>query len=188
MTRRWTPKVQRLVALAFKIAPPERRPWFEAMAAELDHVPEAERMHFAAGCLVAALRERLVSPQFLQAAARNLLLGGAMLWAALNIRFAGRMSVSDAFVLEAYGYCTALLFLVGAFATARFGIRATIGLTAPLIAMLAATAAFIRLGTAPTVASDLYLALIVENLAVLLVALVVAGAAARFPTVRKRLN
>lgn len=180
--------VQCLMALAFKIAPPERRSWLEAMLAELDHVPKAERMHFAAGCLLAGCRERLVSPQFLQATARNLLIGGAMLWAALNIRFAGRMSVSDAFVLEAYGYCMALLFLVGAFATARFGNRATIGLAAPLIAALAATAAFIRLGSAPTATSNLYLALIVENLVVLALGLVVAQAATRFATSLKGLN
>lgn len=179
--------MQRLVAFASKIAPPERRSWFEAMAAELDHVPEAERMNFAAGCLLAACRERLGSSQFLQAAARNLLIGGALLWAAFNIRFAGRMSVSDAFLLEAYGYCAALLFLIGAFATARFGNRATIGLAAPLIIALTATAAFIHLGSASTATSNLYLALIVENLAVLVFALLVAGAAARVATVRNGL-
>ncbi|WP_301750174.1 hypothetical protein [uncultured Erythrobacter sp.] len=188
MTQRRNPKLHRLIALAFKIAPPERKSWVEAMVAELDHVPEAKRMHFAAGCLVAAGRERLGSPQFFQAASRNVLIVCAMLWAALNIRFAGRMSVSDAFALEAYGYCTALLFLIGAVATARFGVRATISLIAPLILALTATAAFIRLGSAPTPTSHLYLALIVENLAVLVCALVVAGAAARFATVRKGLN
>ena len=175
------------MALAFRIAPPERKPWFEAMIAEIDHIPEAERIKFAAGCLLAAFRERLGSSQFLEAAARNLLIGGALLWAAFNIRFAGRMSVSDAFPLEAYGYCTALLFLIGAFATARFGNRATIGLAAPLIIALSATAVFIHLGSAPTATSNLYLALIVENLAVLVFGLLVAGVAARFATVRNGL-
>lgn len=188
MTRRRETNVQRLVALAFKIAPPERRSWFEAMAAELDHVPKAARMDFAVGCLLAACRQRLGSSQFLQTAASNVLIVGAMLWAALNIRFAGRMSVSDALVLEAYGYCTALLFLIGAVLTARLGNRATISLIAPLILVLTATAAFIRIGSAPTPTSHLYLALIVENLAVLVLALIVAGAAARFATVRKGLN
>lgn len=188
MTWRRKPNVQHLVALAFKIAPPERRHWFEAMVTELDHVPKAERMYFAVGCLFAACRERLGSPQFFQAAARNLLIGGAMLWAALNIRFAGRMSMSDAFMLEAYGYCTALLFLIGALATARFGNRATIGLVVPLTTALTATAAFIRLGNAPTATSNLYLALIVENLVVLVFALVIAGAAARFANVREGLS
>lgn len=180
--------VRRLIALAFKIAPPERRSWFDAMVAELDHVPEAERMHFVAGCLLTACRERLGSPQFLQAAARNLLISGALLWAALNIRFAGRMSVSDAFVLEVYGYCMALLFLIGALATARFGYRATIGLAAPLVTVLTLTAAFVRLGNAPTPTSNIYLALIVENLVVLVFALVVAGTLSRFANVPQRLR
>jgi hypothetical protein len=182
------PKAQRLVELAFKIAPPERRSWFEAMAAEINHVPEADRMHFAGGCLLAACRERLGSPQFLQAAARSLLIGGALLWAALNIRFAGRMSASDAFVLEAYGYCAALVFLIGALATARFGYRATIGLAAPLFTVMALAAAFVRLGDAPTPSTTVYLALILENLVVLVFALLIAGAAARFATVRKGLG
>jgi len=188
VTRRRNPKLQRLIVLAFKIAPPERRSWFEAMAAELDHVPQAEQMHFAAGCVLAACRERLGSPQFLLAAARCLLIGGAMLWAALNIRFAGRMSVNGTLVLEAYGYVTALLFLIGASATARFGSRATIGLVTPVIALLAVAATYVGLGGPPTPASALYLALILENLAVLSCALALAGAAARFATVRKGLN
>lgn len=188
MTLRRNPSLRRLILLAFKIAPPERRSWFEAMAAELDHVPGAEQMHFAVGCVLAACRERLGSPQFLLAAARCLLIGGAMLWAALNIRFAGRMSVDGTSVLEAYGYVTALLFLIGASATARFGSRATIGLAAPVIALLAVAATYIGLGEPPTPASNLYLALIFENLAVLSVALALAGAAARFAAVQKRLN
>lgn len=188
MTQRRKTRARRLVALALRIASPERRFWFEAMIAELDHVPEGERMHFAVGCLLAACKERLGSPRFIQAAARNLLIGGAMLWAALNIRFAGRMSASDALELEAYGYCTALLFLIGALATARFGNRATIGLAASWSTVLVATAAFIHVGTAPTAASNLYLALIVENLVVLVFALVVAGVAAQFANARKGLN
>jgi len=188
MTRRHKPMVQRLVALARRIAPQERRSWFEAMLAEIDHVPRAERMPFAVGCLLAGCRERLASPYFLQAVTRSLLIAGAAFWAALNIRFAGRMSVSDAFALEAYGYGMALLFVIGALATAYFGNRATIGLAAPLLAVLAATAAFLRLGSAPTAMSNLYLALIVENIAVLGLALVVAKAAAHFATVRQALR
>lgn len=188
MNRNRKPKARGLASLALKIAPPERRAWFEAMAAELDHVPEAERLHFAAGCLFAAFRERLGSPLFLHTAARSLLIGGAMLWAALNIRFAGRMSVTDAFVLEAFAYCIALLFVIGALATAQFGYRATIGLAAPLITVLTGAATFIHLGHTPTPSSNLYLALVVEDLAVLVFALVVAGTAARFATVRHGMN
>lgn len=188
MIRKPKPGAQRFVALAVKIAPAERRAWFEAMAAELDHVPEARRGHFAFGCLLVAVRERLTSPQFLNAAARSLLIGGAVAWAALNIRFAGRMSVSDAIVLEAFGYIIATMFAVGALATARFGYRATITLAAPLMAVLAVAAALIRFGSAATPTSNLYLALVVEDLLVLACALLVAGAAARIATARQAIR
>lgn len=188
MNSRRNSRARAFIAFAFKIAPPERREWFAAMAAEFDHVPEGGRWHFAAGCVLAAVRERVISPQFVHAVARSLLIGGAMVWAALNIRFAGRMSVTDAFVLEAFGYGTALLFIVGAFATNRYGYRATISLAAPLVALLVAAAIFIRFDSTPTPLPDIYLALIVEDLAVLMFALMVAGAATRLATVRQRLD
>lgn len=167
-----------LIALAITIAPYERGPWFEAMAAELDNVPEAKHMLFALGCVVAAVRERMASPRFLHAFARGALIGGAMGWAAMNIRFAGRMSMADALALEALGYMTALLFVIGAFATARFGYRATISLAPPLIAVLAAMAFSIKLSSVPNPMADLYFALILEDLVILMMALLVAVAAA----------
>ena len=179
MTSRLKSRARGLLALAIKVAPPERKVWFTAMAAELDHVPEAERALFAAGCIFAAVRERMVSPRFLHGIVRGILIGGAMGWAAMNIRFAGRMSVTDASVLEAAAYTIALLFVVGALATARFGYRATISLAMPLIAVLAAVALSIRLGSLPTPMADLYFALIVEDLFILMVALLVAVAASR---------
>lgn len=176
------------VVLAFKIAPPARRSWFAAMAAEFDHVPEAARWRFVAGCLFAAVTERMICPAFLHEVARSVLVGGAMVWAALNIRFAGRMSVTDTFALEVFGYGTALLFVVGAIATARFGYRATISLAAPLIAVLTLAATMIWLGLSPTPMSKLYLALIVEDLVILMFALALAGFAARLTPFRQRLN
>lgn len=171
--------------LAGKIAPPDRRAWFDAMVAELDHVPDGKRWHFAVGCLFAAIRERLAAPQFLHALARTLLIGGAMLWAAMNIRFAGRMSAIDALAPEVFGYGIALLFVVGAFATARLGYRATIGLAVPLAIVLALAAMIVRFGNTPTPVSNLYLALIVEDLSILGVALMIAGAAARLVSVQR---
>lgn len=188
MTPKRNSLARAFVVLAFKIAPPVRRSWFAAMAAEFDHVPETARWRFVAGCLFAAVSERMISPDFLHAVARNLLVGGAMVWAALNIRFAGRMSVNDTFVLEAFGYGTALLFGVGAIATARFGHRATISLAAPLIAVLSVAATIIWFGSAPTLMSNLYLALIVEDLVVLMFALAVACSAARLATFRQGFN
>jgi hypothetical protein len=163
-----------LLALALRIAPESRKEWFAAMAAECDHVPASARGRFALGCLLAAVRERAISPQFVNAAARGLLIGGAMLWAALNLRLAGRMSAADAAVPEALGYGTALLFAIGALATARYGYRATIALAAPLMAVLVMAVAYLGLGNAPTPFSPLYLALLVEDIAVLAFAIVIA--------------
>ena len=179
MTSTRKSQAQVLIALALKIAPRERMTWFRAMAAEIDHIPEAKQRSFAAGCCLAATRERVLLPEFLHATVRSLLVGGALFWAALNIRFAGRMSVIDSFAVEAFAYGTALLFVVGALATARFGYRATIRLVLPLIVVLPAAAMTIRMDSSPSAMSNLYLALIVEDLAVLMVALLIAVAAAR---------
>lgn len=169
---------RRLLGMALRIAPAERHSWFAAMAAEFDHVPVSAQLRFALGCLLAAIRERVISPQFVNAAARGLLIGGALFWAGLNIRFAGRMSVADAGVPEALGYGTALVFGIGALATARFGYCATIGLAAPLFALLAIAAIALGLGRPPTPMSQLYLALVFEDLVMLAFAVMVAAAAA----------
>lgn len=176
------------VVLACKIAPPIRRSWFAAMAAEFDHVPEDARWRFVVGCLYAAVTERMISPAFLHEVARSVLVGGAMVWVALNIRFAGRMSVTDTLPLEAFGYGMALLFVIGAIATARFGYRATISLAAPLIAVLTMAGTMIWLGGTPGPMSNLYLALIAEDLVILIFALALAGSAARFAPFRQGLN
>ena len=136
---------RRLLALALRIAPAERDGWFAAMAAEFDHAPGSARGRFALGCLLAAIRERVISPPFVNAAARGLLIGGAVFWAALNLRFSGRMSTAEALVPESLGYGTALIFTIGAFATARYGYRATIALAAPLMAVLALVAISLRI-------------------------------------------
>ena len=169
---------RRLFALALRIAPAERHEWFAAMAAEFDHVPVSARGRFALGCLLAAIRERVISPQFVNAAARGMLIGGALFWAVLNIRFAGRMSVAHAGVPEALGYGTALVFCIGALATTRFGFRATIALAAPLFALLAIGVMVLKFGSAPTPMSQLYLALLVEDLVILAFAVLVAAFAA----------
>ncbi|MBA4046295.1 MAG: hypothetical protein C0472_13415 [Erythrobacter sp.] len=170
---------RRLLALALRIAPAERHEWFAAMAAEFDHVPVSARGRFALGCLLAAIRERVISPQFVNAAARGLLIGGAVFWAGLNIRFAGRMSNAEALVPEVFGYGTALIFTIGALATARYGYRATIALAAPLMAVLALLAIFLRFGSAQAPPSNLTIALVVEDLVVLALAVAIAAFASR---------
>lgn len=176
---------RRLLALARRIAPAERREWFAAMAAEFDHVPVSAQRRFAFGCLLAAIRERVISPQFVNAAARGLLIGGAVIWAALNLRFAGRMSTAEALVPEALGYGTALIFTIGAFATARYGNPATIALAAPLMAVLAMVAIFLHLGIAQAPLSNLTIALMIEDLVVLAMAVAIAAFAARQTRVRR---
>ena len=167
-----------LLELAFRIAPADRKEWFAAMAAEFDHVPASRRGQFTIGCVWAAIRERMTSPAFLHATARTLLIGGALIWAALNIRFAGRMSVTNTLEPEALGYGTAIVFIMGALATARFGYRATIALAPPLIALLFIAAIVLRLGSPPSPMSQLYVALLIEDLVILAVAVLVAAFAA----------
>jgi len=178
MIRRSHTQGRRLLALALWIAPAARREWFAAMCAEFDHVPVSARGRFALGCLLAAARERAISPQFINAAARSLLIGGAVVWAGLNIRFAGRMSATEALVPEVLGYGTALIFSIGALATARYGYRATIALAAPLMAVLAPVAIVLRFGSAQAPLTNLYIALVAEDLVVLALAVVIAAFAA----------
>ena len=155
MTEKPNTHGRRLLGLALRIAPAERREWFAAMATEFDHVPASARGRFALGCLLAAMRERVISPQFVNAASRGLLIGGAVFWAGLNVRFAGRMSHAEALVPEDLGYGTALIFATGAWVTARYGYRATIALAAPLMAVLALVAIFLRHGSAQAPLSHL---------------------------------
>ena len=124
MTSTRKSQAQVLIALALKIAPRERMTWFRAMAAEIDHIPEAKQRSFAAGCCLAATRERVLLPEFLHATVRSLLVGGALFWAALNIRFAGRMSVIDAFAVEGLDAAAPELTVTLAFNAPGFAIRA----------------------------------------------------------------
>jgi hypothetical protein len=176
---------RQLLALARRIAPAERSEWFAAMAAEFDHVPASARGRFALGCLLAAIRERVISPHFVNAVARCTLIGGAVFWAALNLRFAGRMSVNNALVPEVFGYGTALIFAIGALATARHGCRATIALAAPLMAVLGLVAVSLRFASAQTPLSNLTIALMVEDLAILAVAVLIAAFATSHTRMRQ---
>jgi len=120
----------------------------------------------------------VISPQFVNAAARGLLIGGAVFWAGLNVHFAGRMSHAEALVPEALGYGTALIFATGAWVTARYGYRATIALASPLMAVLALVAVSIRFGGAQAPLANLTIALMVEDLVVLALAVAIAAFAA----------
>ena len=47
-----------LLKLACRLMPPERREWAEAMKAELPYLPREAALSWAAGCVVAALKQR----------------------------------------------------------------------------------------------------------------------------------
>ena len=168
-----------LLALAMRIAPREKAEWFVAMRAEADHVPSAQRVRFAFGCLRAAVGARVLSPAFVQEAARQILVGGALGWAAMNLWFAGRVSTAETASLEMGAYVAAVLFALGAIATARFGFRATTALGVPLALVLMAVTVALWLFASPSPATDMHIALLVEDLAILLFALAIAVAAPR---------
>lgn len=164
-----------LLRLSIRIAPRQRVRWFEAMASELDHVPDASLRRFAIGCLTAAVHARVVSPHFMLASAHILLVIGALAWAALNAWFAGRMSNINAEGPAGFTYATAATFALGGLLTARFGFKATLALGAPLLLALGTAALAIRV-----LAYDpLYFALIVEDITILLLGLGIASSIPR---------
>lgn len=71
------------------------------------------------------------------------------------------------------------------FATARYGYRATIALAAPLMAVLALVAIFLHLGSAQAPLSNLTIALVVEDLVVLALAVAIAAFAAGRSRIRQ---
>lgn len=172
-------RVQALLRLAMKVAPPERATWFEAMAMELNYVPDAKLSRFAIGCLTAAVRATIAAPAILLATARWLLIGGPVVWAAVNIRFAGRMSLAEALSLEVFAYSVAAIFISGAIATARAGFKATVMLGTPFMVLLGLAALIVKFVLPQSPATTLYLALIAEDLVVLTLALLVAFGALR---------
>lgn len=174
-----------LIRFAISIAPASRAGWFHAMAAELVHIPAAGRSRFVVGCLSAAVRERLVAPVSRQVVTRWLLVCGAMLWAGLNARLGGRLSVSDGSALEVFAYGMALVFAVGAAATAHFGYRVMRSLAASLAGVLVTAVLIMKLALPPSSSSALFVALMVEDLLVLALAASLAVVATRTWTPRR---
>jgi hypothetical protein len=52
-----------ILGLAFRLVPAERREWVEAMRAEASYLPEHLYLRWAVGCLVAAIKLRIVPMQ-----------------------------------------------------------------------------------------------------------------------------
>lgn len=171
---------QAAIRLARRLAPPDRAGWLAAMVAELDHITPEHRTRFVTGCVVAALRMRAGSPGFVLLAARCLLVAGSGGWALLNIRFAGLPVVDAAPSMQAFAYTAAAVFAAGGLATARSGVGTTIALAGPLVLLGGTVALVLKLALPPSPASHLLLALLVEHLAILMVALAAAFTAQAF--------
>jgi|GEM_PF-1578905 len=173
-----------LAQAAVSASPPERREWAEAMRAEVDHLPDSDAAAFAAGCLWTAVRARVDSAGFVLGAARWGLVLAAILWAGLHLRLAGRMSAADAALPEALSYAAAAIYALGALATALFGLRVTAVLATPVLGLTAiyAAAAATLMPQSPNRA--FYQALAVEEVAVLLAALLIALVAPRWAAAR----
>jgi hypothetical protein len=169
-----------LLRFAAKVAPPERRVWFDAMIVEMDHMPVDARLGFALGGFIAAIRERIASPAFILASTRWLLVGGAMAWAAMHLWFAERIALEGASSLKFFTYCVAVIFMAGGIVTVRFGLKVLAILGAPVIFLFGIAAAGINMLLPDSQDTTLYLALIAEDIFVLLVATLMAFAASRF--------
>lgn len=167
--------VSAFFALAKRIASREHADWYDAMSAEAHHVPPSEVGGFALGCTVAAFKVRITSASFHLMLARGLLVAGAILWAALNLRFAGRMSMAGAQELELLGYITALIFAAGAWATARLGFAITVRLAAPVIAVLLMALLGLEIADPSSANLAIHRALLLEDLWVLAMAVIVAS-------------
>lgn len=177
-----TSRLARTVAnLAVKVAPPERRAWAEAARAELGHLPEdASATAFAVGGLQTALGMRLASPAFVLSAARWGLAAAASVWATLHLWLAGRLDDAGAPLPYGLSYVAAGVYGLGAVITAVFGPRVAAWLVAPVlaIAVVYAAGAATLLTQSPNRAFHQALAL--EEVAALLIAMLVALGASRY--------
>jgi hypothetical protein len=164
---------RRLAELSVRITPAERRDWAEAIRAELDHVPADRSLGFALGAVVAAVRLRGAHPPFVLAFARYGLAAAALVWAALHLRLGAKLEGLP----STLSYAMSAVFAVGGLITAAAGLRLTALLASPLLLLVgvytAGTVAF--LPQSPNRA--FYVALAVEEVFVLLMALLIAVAA-----------
>lgn len=177
-------RAQAVFRLARKIAPMDRVEWIAAMAAEAEHVPDDQRFQFAFGCLIAAVHSRITSTEFIQTIARGVLIGGGVFWVLLNIRFAGRVTNTGTPDMRTFVYCMAAIFATGTLLTARSGFKAVLRLGIPFIGALGTAALTVRLGWPSSPTSNLYLALIAEDIVVMLIALLIALATLRLISAR----
>ena len=174
-----------LMRLALIAAPPERRPWAEAMRAEAAHLPDDCAEAFAWGCLWATVRARAGSPAFLLRTTRRVLVLGAIGVGALSLALGLRLSGAGAAAPATVAYAGAALYAAGALLTARFGLRAATLLATPSLVPAGVIAAGAGMLLPPSPYNDLYRALALEQCVLLATVLLIAGGVPRWAAARE---
>jgi hypothetical protein len=106
--------------LAVRLAPAERAVWLDAMRAELESMPPAQRPGFAGGCLLAALAWRVWTPAGVRMLART---GLGLASASLGALVLG-LTVSGAFgPLGSLMTALAIAYATAGLATWVWGLR-----------------------------------------------------------------
>jgi hypothetical protein len=169
-----------LMAAAVGVAPAARRSWAEGIRAELPYVPAREATAFALGALVAAVRFRLFDAQFVAGAARYGLAICGVGWGLMGLRLGFELRDADTPMVSGVIFTTAAVFGLGGVLTAIGGLRLTARLGTP--ALFLAIAYALAAGTIAQGApySEFLRALAIENVAALLLALLVAVAARQY--------
>ena len=169
-----------LADLAVKVAPVDSRVWATAMRAELEYVPAASGLAFAWGALTTAVRLRAASPAFVEGVARYGLAASALVWAGLNIRLALKLGAFEPAPPTPILYAAALVFAIGGVATAAAGLRSTIRLAVPALALAALYAACVTALAPPSPHRAFHQSLAFEDVVALLTALLLAVLAKRY--------
>lgn len=164
-----------LMRLAFLAAPPERRDWAEAMRAELSYLPDPCAPSFALGCLFTTTRARAASGPFLLLATQSVLVLGAVGWSAGNLWLAGRLSATGATIPATVAYASAAIYALGALVTALLGLRATVVLSIPALALTGLIAARPEMLLPPSPHNHLYHALALEQFTLLAIVVLIAN-------------
>lgn len=185
MTPVRTTLARTMVRFAEKVVPERKADWIVAMASELDYVPEREAIRFAAGCILCAVRAQTSSAAFVLVAAKWALIMGALTWSAMHINLAGRLAGAGQHIFLYALYCIAAIFAAGAIVTMRGGLRAMTRLGLPFLALLVIAALSNQFWTAPLPEHSNYVALLVEDISIMLLALGIAFSAKRLAKARK---
>jgi purine-cytosine permease-like protein len=110
---------------------------------------------------------------------------GAIGWSAANLWLAGRFSAAGAASPATFAYASAAIYGVGALLTAALGLRATVILATPLLVLVGLVAARTEVLLPPSSYNRLYQALALEQCALLVVVLLIAGCVPSWAAARK---